>query len=93
MIIRELIKNNQSKNPDFKLGILGVSYKADSDDLRESPSLEILEALISSYKDNIFVVDPNINELPPSFKDISLISIDEALSKCHVLIELVGQAF
>lgn len=90
--ISNLINEYQLMDLNFKLGILGVSYKADSDDLRESPSLEILKALIPSYEDNIFVVDPNINELPPLFKNISLISIDEALSKCHLLIELVGHS-
>lgn len=44
------------KNKDEKIGIIGVSFKKGSDDIRESPSLFYINELIKTYK-NISVFD------------------------------------
>lgn len=53
--IEEKINDNSFE----KVYIFGLSYKANTDDLRESPALEIYNALNAKYS-NIIPVEPNI---------------------------------
>ncbi|MBA62464.1 MAG: UDP-N-acetyl-D-glucosamine dehydrogenase [Planctomycetaceae bacterium] len=46
-----------------KIGILGIAYKKDVDDPRESPSFRLLE-LLGELKADLSYVDPHIPELP-----------------------------
>ncbi len=58
---------------------LGIAFKADIDDLRESPSIEIVKKL-SELGYNVQVVEPNITELPKKLNGgISLISLQKML--------------
>jgi UDP-N-acetyl-D-mannosaminuronic acid dehydrogenase len=43
---------------------LGLTYKPDVDDLRESPALEIAHALARDGQAQLLVADPNLRELP-----------------------------
>ncbi len=71
----ELTKNNAEAyklkhNKKPVIAILGLAYKPDVDDLRESPALQITEMLARENYE-ILVVEPNINELPESLKSFS----------------------
>ncbi|MBO6899861.1 MAG: UDP-N-acetyl-D-mannosamine dehydrogenase [Rhizobiaceae bacterium] len=74
------------------IALLGLSYKPDIDDLRESPSLEILDALLADGYANILVVEPNVDELPQAYADrpIRLMDIESALHEARVMAILVG---
>lgn len=63
---------------------LGLAFKPDIDDLRESPSLHIAEALKRADYD-VVAVEPNIESHP----DFSLCTLDEALEKADVIAVLV----
>ena len=48
-----------------KVKILGLTYKADTDDVRESPSINIIQYLASSHESTEFIVyDPWVTTLP-----------------------------
>ena len=47
-----------------KILLLGVAYKKNVDDMRESPSVELLDKLIA-LKANAVYSDPHVPELPP----------------------------
>lgn len=73
---------------------LGLSYKPDVDDLRQSPALKIVDALKSEEID-LIVVEPHIKELPPVLlnqKNITLSTFETALEKSDILILLVGHS-
>lgn len=79
------------KMDDPIIACLGLSYKANVDDLRESPALEICEKLASSGSGQILIVDPYCNGLPVSLqKDhVQLVNLDEALKQADLVVALV----
>jgi UDP-N-acetyl-D-mannosaminuronic acid dehydrogenase len=79
---------------DVRIACLGITYKADIDDLRESPALEIARTLASCYEGKILVVEPNLDALPDKMNgtQASLVSLDEAISRANILVLLVDHA-
>jgi UDP-N-acetyl-D-mannosaminuronic acid dehydrogenase len=77
-----------------KICCLGLSYKPDVDDLRESPAVEIAQRLAAdSYE--ISVVEPNVKALPASltrFSNVALIGLDEALRSSTIVMVNVAHA-
>ena len=49
------------------IGLLGLSYKPNVDDLRESPALEIARKIASRRIGTVLAVEPHLNELPNSW--------------------------
>ncbi|MDD7545368.1 UDP-N-acetyl-D-mannosamine dehydrogenase [Actinobacillus porcinus] len=76
---------------DIKIACLGLAFKPDIDDLRESPAVKITEQLAAKYPNQILAVEPNVEVLPPKLADkgISLIDLDTALNQADVLVLLV----
>ena len=69
----------------------GLTFKANVDDMRESPALEVARQLASRYGDRIKIVEPNIRELPGEIAShgAALTDLDEAIRQCEVAIVLV----
>lgn len=74
------------------IALLGLAYKPDIDDLRESPSLEILDGLISAGFTNILAVEPNIDKLPTAYeeKPVRLVDLETAIRDAEVCAILVN---
>jgi UDP-N-acetyl-D-mannosaminuronic acid dehydrogenase len=74
------------------IACLGLAFKADIDDLRESPSVKIVEQLVASSLGKIMVVEPYINQLPPSLNnfDIELTSLEIAINEANLILILVN---
>lgn len=81
--IERLIESLNKKNP--AIGIFGVTYKADVDDIRESPSLKIVHSLIKEGY-NIKISDPYVN---PNNLDFLLYNSDNVLKESDILVILV----
>lgn len=64
------------------IAFYGLSFKADIDDLRESPALDIVKEMRRITNCKIIVVEPNITDLPnmAEMKNIELVGIKEAES-------------
>ncbi|MEW4449557.1 UDP-N-acetyl-D-mannosamine dehydrogenase [Qipengyuania sp. JC766] len=84
---RQLIAENEG----VPVGCLGLAFKANIDDFRESPALEVAASLAREFGERIRIVEPYAAELPIEFTDTgaALIDIDTALETCGVLIVLV----
>lgn len=83
MWVKEKIKEDISCRKDTKIGILGMAYKPNIDDMRESPSLALANALREEGYD-VAGCEPNgygnrIGEIP-------LISLPEMLAECDYLV-------
>ena len=70
---------------------LGIAFKADIDDLRESPALDITKMLAEKNNAKVLVVEPNITKLPESLSKlgVELVSLEEALAQSNTLAVLV----
>ncbi|BBU69669.1 UDP-N-acetyl-D-mannosamine dehydrogenase [Fluviibacter phosphoraccumulans] len=74
-----------------KIACLGITFKANIDDVRESPALEIVANLAEKYSNQILVVEPNLKLLPTTLqnKPIQHVSLDQASHKADLLVLLV----
>ncbi|MCK1518899.1 MULTISPECIES: UDP-N-acetyl-D-mannosamine dehydrogenase [unclassified Bradyrhizobium] len=78
-------------HPYASVACCGLAFKANVDDLRESPAMEIAIHLAKKYGQRIKVVEPNLRRLPPELADfqVGFVNIDEALRSCEIAILLV----
>lgn len=68
-----------------KIACLGLAYKADVEDMRESPSLKILDGLLNNGFDAVGV-EPNI----VTHRNYRIVSLENALKECDLLVLLVS---
>lgn len=72
----------------------GLSFKADVDDLRESPAVEICAALSAQVASPLLIVEPHVTELPPTLRALpnrpKLVTAPEALQRANVVALLVA---
>jgi UDP-N-acetyl-D-mannosaminuronic acid dehydrogenase len=82
------IEESVSRFENPAVACLGLAYKPDVNDLRESPALSIAVSLCSERGFSVRVVEPHIRELPPSlglFRNCRLTGLGQALSEAHVV--------
>ncbi len=76
------------------IACLGLAYKADIDDLRQSPAIDVALRLAEALTGNgeILCVEPHIETLPEELHGIagvSLSGLDEALERAGIVVLLV----
>lgn len=89
--ITDFLARNPGKTlSDVRLACLGLAFKPNIDDLRESPALEIAEEF-SDLGCQIMAVEPHISELPAGLQkaNVELADLDRVLTEADVLCVLV----
>jgi UDP-N-acetyl-D-mannosaminuronic acid dehydrogenase len=80
-------------NPDLRIACLGLTYKADVDDFRESPSLDIAKRLTLQYPGRVVCHDPFFEALPDTLLEgvaLEMVGLEKALAGADVVLVLVG---
>ena len=65
---------------------LGLAYKPDIDDLRESPALEIAKALTAKVDGTVLAVEPNIT----AYEGLEITDLHDALERADIVVALVS---
>jgi len=86
----EKIKNaalefEKEKGRKAKVACMGLAFKPDIDDLRESPALNITKRLVNDGL-NVLAVEPNIN----SYEGLNLVNYQDAVKEADIVIFLVA---
>lgn len=91
-LVIEKIKAAAEKFRTPKIACLGLSFKADIDDLRESPSMEIVEKLKQEQVGELYIVEPYVKSLPASLlsNSVHLASLNEAFICADIVVLLVN---
>ena len=84
--IAEYLQVNPSKTiKDVNIVCYGLAFKPDIDDLRESPAMEIALNLKKEYKNNLYIVEPYIDE--ESINGMNIVDFEKAKNKdIHVFL-------
>jgi len=93
--IKAAITDTLAANPgmtmgDVKVACLGLAFKPDIDDLRESPAVAITRK-VAELGCQVLAVEPNIEAMPgePIQTNLALVSLDDALENADVISILV----
>lgn len=86
--IEQAVKNCGVESPTVAL--LGLAFKPNIDDLRESPAVNIAKTMISNSSANILLVEPNIDELPSGLESGKLVTLESAMDQADVVAILVA---
>ncbi|WP_017907162.1 UDP-N-acetyl-D-mannosamine dehydrogenase [Pseudomonas asplenii] len=90
---RHLQEHPSKSAKDLVIACLGLAFKPDIDDLRESPSLGIARQIVEEHPGEVIVVEPNIEHLPASLEGkTTLYCIDQALEKADIIVLLVDHS-
>ena len=75
------------------IACLGLAFKADVDDLRESPAMEIAAELAKLEQCELLVAEPHVRELPRSLAALSNVRLapaEEAVRRADIVVLLVN---
>ncbi|MDC1311118.1 UDP-N-acetyl-D-mannosamine dehydrogenase [Burkholderiales bacterium] len=89
------IKTAVQKFKSPKIACFGLAFKANIDDLRESPSLGIVREIAAEKLGEIMVVEPFIEALPDvlsAFANVQLVDVETALQEADILVGLVDHS-
>ena len=88
--VTEFLQANPKKTArDVTIACYGLAFKANIDDLRESPAQHIATEIAEFNVGTTLFVEPNIQELPKNIPNGRLVEIDTAETEAHIHVLLV----
>jgi len=88
----EQVRAALKQRPGAVVACLGLAYKANVDDLRESPAMAVVEALAGQGDTTMRVVEPNVSSLPAAlgaYDAVTLTDLASALDEAEIVVLLV----
>ncbi|SMB22920.1 UDP-N-acetyl-D-mannosaminuronic acid dehydrogenase [Sterolibacterium denitrificans] len=92
LTVADYLQANPEKTArDVTIACFGLAFKADIDDLRESPAMDIVQSLADQHPGPVLAVEPNIKAKPASLSDkVALVSAEAAIQKMQIAVLLVA---
>lgn len=93
-IVLHAVRRQMDRFKEPVVACLGLAYKPDIDDLRESPAVEIATHLADANV-NLLIVEPHISELPQAIAgrpNVKLMDADTAIRDADIIVVLVGHS-
>lgn len=84
-----LQQNPERTSKDVTIACYGLAFKADIDDLRESPALNIAQEVSFLHSGVVLSVEPNIHILPEGVENITLCDLQRAMETADIHLLLV----
>ena len=94
-LVENALLSKGDRGPSMSIACLGLSYKPDVDDFRESPALEIARSLSRRYAGQVICVDPFAYALTDSGEDVAGLRTGElaaAIESADIVVALVGHS-
>jgi UDP-N-acetyl-D-mannosaminuronic acid dehydrogenase len=91
-VIRQ-VQEAMVTRPNGRIACLGLTYKPDIDDFRESPALQIALRLTARWTGRVVAADPYSAVLPqrdPRGGALSVLPVEEAIENADIVVALVG---
>ena len=85
-VIEKIEEAIRSFNGAPTIAFMGLAFKPDIDDLRESPAIEVVEHFIKKFAKNSLIVEPNVSK----HKEFELTNYNEAYAKADIVVFLVA---
>jgi UDP-N-acetyl-D-mannosaminuronic acid dehydrogenase len=82
----ERIRRRAERLKQPRIACLGLAYKPDIDDLRESPAVQVVRALAASAEYELRVVEPHLARHP----ELELMPLEQALDGADMVVFLVA---
>ena len=92
--INQAVETIGKEKSELYIACLGLAFKPDIDDLRESPALAIAQQVGLMGFGAHYLVEPNITKLPDGFdrQGAQLVDLEVALAQADVVLLLVDHA-
>jgi UDP-N-acetyl-D-mannosaminuronic acid dehydrogenase len=89
--VAEFVRENPAKTAnDVTITCLGLTFKENIVDTRESPALRIAEDIADLHRGPLFIVEPYLTQLPPSLQGKAVLKLgNESMVETDVLLILV----
>lgn len=85
-------KAQGKQEDDITVACLGLAFKPDIDDLRESPALLIAQSVAVEHPGETVVVEPNIPLTVNPVRGAELVTLEQAMASADVVVLLVDHA-
>jgi UDP-N-acetyl-D-mannosaminuronic acid dehydrogenase len=83
--VMDKVRKNADKFKQPVIGCLGLAFKADVDDLRESPAVDIVRKLMKENVGDVLIAEPNLK----SHKEFEIRPFEEVVEAADIVLLLV----
>lgn len=88
--LADCLNTTSQRATEITIACFGLSFKADIDDLRESPALNVVQMISQWHQGPVLAVEPNITQLPSLLSgEVMLVDSEAALQQADILVMLV----
>lgn len=92
-VVRKIL-SERDKIPNAKIACLGLTFKADVDDVRESPAIKVIQGLLAAGVERLWIAAPFVKKIPEAliaYQDrLVFLSVEAAIQHADIVVSLVN---